>query len=159
VTTEVSSDVDAPEVSTSAEAAIGVATYNAFAASLELAGIELVKIHGERTAPGAATQTRFDLAAGYTQDSGSLQYRYDVTAHFLDKAGIPLGNASASALLVAHNVIGTDAACIEHFGATSGALMAHPYLREVIASTAQRIGFPGVLLPMIKYQPDQPCQD
>ena len=151
--------MDAPEVVTSAEAAIDVATYNAFVASLQLAGIELVKIHGERTAPGTAAQTRFDLAAGYMQDSGSLQYRYDVTAYFLDETGTPLGNASASALLVAHNVIGTEATCIEHFGATSGALMAHPYLREVIASTAQRIGFPGVLLPTIKYQPDQPGQD
>jgi preprotein translocase subunit SecB len=32
--------------------------------------------------------------------------------------------------------------------------MAHPYLREAIASTALRIGFPGVLLPLIKHQPD-----
>lgn len=159
MTTETSSDVDAPEVATPAEAAIDVATYNAFVASLQLAGIELVKIHGERTAPGTATQTRFDLAAGYMQDSGSLQYHYDVTAHFLDEAGAPLGNASASVLLVAHDIIATDVACIEHFGATSGALMAHPYLREVIASTAQRIGFPSVILPMIKYQPDQPSQD
>lgn len=159
MTTEASSDVDAPEVATPAEAAIDVATYNAFVGSLQLAGIELVKIHGERTAPGTATQTRFDLAAGYMQDSGSLQYRYDVAAHFLDEAGAPLGNASASVLLVARDVIATDVACIEHFGATSGALMAHPYLREVIASTAQRIGFPGVLLPTIKYQPDQPRQD
>jgi hypothetical protein len=85
----------------------------------------------------------------------AIQYRYDIATTFLDDAGNALGNASASVLLVTANVPATDVACIEHFGATSGALMVHPYLREVTASTAQRIGFPGVLLPMIKHQPGE----
>jgi hypothetical protein len=133
--------------------------YNSFVAALHLMGIELIKVHGERMASGAASQTRFDLAVGYMLGDGTIQYRYDLAAHFLDDAGIAFGNASASVLLVASNAPTTDVACIEHFGTTSGALMVHPYLREVIASTAQRLGFPGVLLPMIKHQPREPATD
>jgi hypothetical protein len=133
--------------------------YNSFVAALQLMGIEPVKVHGERMASGVALQTRFDLGVGYMLGDGSIQYRYDLAAHFLDDAGIALGNASVSVLLIASNAPTTDVSCIEHFGATSGALMVHPYLREVIASTAQRIGFPGVLLPMIKHQPKGPATD
>lgn len=136
-----------------------ISAYNSFVATLHLTGIELIKVHGERMASGAASQTRFDLTVGYMYNDDEIQYRYDLVAHFLDDAGTALGNASASVLLVASSAPTTDAACIEHFGATSGALMVHPYLREVIASTAQRIGFPGVLLPMIKHQPREPGTD
>lgn len=143
----------------SASAEPDTSAYNSFVAALHLTGIELIKVHGERMASGAASQTRFDLTVGYMLSDGAIQYRYDLAAHFLDDAGIVMGNASASVLLVASNAPTTDVACVEHFGATSGALMVHPYLREVIASTAQRIGFPGVLLPMIKHQPKGPGAD
>lgn len=133
--------------------------YISFVAGLRLTGIELIKVHGERTAPGAASQTRFDLAVGYMLADDAIQYRYDLAAYFLDNDGNDLGNASASVLLVTANAPTTDFACIEHFGATSGALMVHPYLREITASTAQRIGFPGVLLPMIKQQPGEAGTD
>jgi hypothetical protein len=129
-------------------------TYRAFVADLELASIELVKVHGERTADGVAVQTRFDRTAGYMQDGVVIHYRYDLTAHFTDDHATALGSAAASVLITARATTAASAACIEQFGGTSGALVAHPYLREAIASTAQRIGFPGVLLPMIKYQPN-----
>ena len=128
------------------------ATYNAFVGGLELAGIELVRVHGERTEAGAAAQTRFDMSAGYMRDGGAIHYRYDLTAHFTDDRGTALGSAAASVLITAR-AAAADTASIEQFGGTSGALMAHPYLREAIASTALRIGFPGVLLPLIKHQP------
>lgn len=130
-----------------------VEVYNSFVAVLQLTGIEVVKVQGERIAPGTAAQTRFDLTAGYMVNEDALQYRFDVTAHFLDDSGTTVGNSFVSVILAARCAPATDVACIERFGATSAALMVHPYLREAIASTAQRIGFPGVLLPMIKYHP------
>jgi hypothetical protein len=159
VTERPASGTGTPQMTAPVEAIPDAATYNSFIAALQLRGIELVKIHGERTALGTASQSRFDLAAGYMQDSGAIHYRYDVMVHFLDDAGTSLGNASASVLLITSAAGAQDMACIERFGASSGALMAHPYLREAIASTAQRIGFPGVLLPMIKYQPDKLSED
>ncbi len=132
------------------------ATYNAFVADFELAGIELVKIHGERTVAGVATQTRFDLTASYMRDEAVIHYRYEVTAHFVDDHDTVLGNATASIQITIRTDVAVNEACIEQFGGTSGALMAHPYLREAIASTAQRIGFQGVLLPTIKHQPAEP---
>ncbi len=128
------------------------ATYNAFVADLELAGIELVKINGERTAGGVATQTRFDLTATYMRGEGVIHYRYEAIAHLVDEHDTVLGNLAASIQVTVRSDIAVNEACILQFGGTSGALMAHPYLREVVASIAQRIGFPGVLLPMIKHQ-------
>lgn len=132
---------------------------NAFIAGLELAGAGLIKIHGDRIAGGVAVQTRFDLAASYAPDGATIHYRYDITAHFTDEAGTELGNAAASVVLTAHAAAAGSTSCLEQFGGTSGALMAHPFLREAIASTAQRIGSPGVLLPMIKHQPDDSGED
>jgi len=132
------------------------ATYNAFIAGLELVDIELVKVGGERVATGVATQTRFDLAASYLQDEATIRYRYDATARLMNEADTDLGHAAVSVMVTTRIAAAAEAICVERFGGTSGALMAHPYLREAIASTAQRLGFPGVLLPMIKYQPDAP---
>jgi hypothetical protein len=146
-------DSNAVDMAESARAEPEASVYNAFVAALQLTGIELIKVHAERTTSGAASQTRFDLAVGYMSGDDAIQYRYDLAAHFLDDTGTTLGYASVSFLLIASSAATADVACIEHFGATSGALMVHPYLREVTASTAQRIGFPGVLLPMIKHQP------
>jgi hypothetical protein len=145
---------DSIEIKEDGEAELNPDSYNSFVAALQLSGIELVKIQGERTQSGASSQSRFDLSAGYMLDGDAIHYRYDVNVHCLDDTGSVLGNVSASVLLVAMSVAAFDVACVEHFGGTSGALMAHPYLREAVASTAQRIGFPGVLLPMIRYQPD-----
>ena len=138
-------------------AELNSATYNTFVTGFELAGIELVKIHGERITAGVATQTRFDLTASYMRDEAVIYYRYETTAHFVDDHDTVLGNATASIQITIHADVTVDEACIEQFGGTSGALMAHPYLREAIASTAQRIGFQGVLLPAIKQQPAEPA--
>jgi hypothetical protein len=135
------------------------ATYNAFIEGLELAGIEIVRLHAERTTVGIAEQTKFDLTASYMQDDAVIHYRYDLTAHLIDNKGTNLGNAAASVVVTARSVSTVYAACIEQFGATSGALIAHPYLREAVASSAERIGFPGVLLPMIKHQPNQETRE
>jgi hypothetical protein len=102
---------------------------------------------------------KFDLMASYLWDEAVIHYRYEVTAHFIDDHNTVLGCTTASVQITVRTNIAVDETCIEQFGGTSGALMAHPYLREAIASTAQRIGFPGVLLPMIKHQPAEPDKE
>ena len=64
--------------------------YNSFVDGLRLMGIELIKVQGERTASGAASQTRFDLAAGYMFGDDEIQYRYDIAAYFLDDTEVTL---------------------------------------------------------------------
>lgn len=135
------------------------ATYNAFIDDVELVSIEVVRLHAERTIAGPVEQTRFDLSASYMQDGAIIHYRYDLSAHLTDNEGSTLGNAAFSVVVTVHAASTVDAAYIEQFGATSGALMAHPYLREAFASSAQRIGLPGALLPIIKYQPNQEARE
>jgi preprotein translocase subunit SecB len=129
------------------------AAYNAFVADLELDAVDLVKVHGERTGVGHASQIRFDLAASYIQDEMAINYRYEVDAYVIDDDDKPLGTVAVTIQVTAYTTTEVDKDCIEQFGGTSGALIAHPYLREAVASAAQRIGFTGVLLPMIKQRP------
>jgi hypothetical protein len=133
-------------------AKVDSADYKAFVADLELEDIELVQLQCERTDTGVPAETRFDLSASYMQQDTDIHYRYELYAYFMDEVGTYLGSASASLLVTARGATVAAAAHIEHFGGTVGALIAQPYLREAIASTAQRIGFQGVLLPMIKYR-------
>jgi hypothetical protein len=145
-----------PSVHSAVASDLDSETYNSFVEGLELASVEIVKLHAERTNVGKASETAFDLTASYMQDGVAVHYRYDLTACLTDGDGNSLGNIAASALVVTRAADAADPACIEQFGATSGILIAHPYLREAVASSAQRIGFPGVLPPMIKSQPADP---
>jgi len=132
------------------------AIYNSFVADLELVGIEFLKVHGERVVVGVAAHTRFDLTATYQRDDRVIYYRYEATSHFVDDNNVVLGNVMASIQVVVRSKMTPSESCIEQFGATSGSLMAHPYLREAIASTAQRLDFLGVLLPMMKQHLAEP---
>lgn len=122
---------------------------------MEPAAVEVVKLQAERLSDGTAEKTAFDLAASYMQDKLVVRYRYDVRAHLTDEGGASRGSVAVSVLVTARKGGPADQNCVERFGATTGALIAHPYLREAVASSAQRIGFPGVLLPGLTSAPDE----
>ncbi|MCW2608438.1 MAG: hypothetical protein JWO60_3131 [Frankiales bacterium] len=129
--------------------------YNTWLEGLSLSVIEVVAVQAERRRSGPAPATQYQLGAGWSVEENWLFWRYDVTAHLTDDDGTDYGDVQASVLLRGqHRGDDTDPACMERFGATSGTIMAHPYLREVIATTALRLGFVGVMLPMITAQPD-----
>lgn len=130
--------------------------YNAWLAGLDLGAIEIVRLHAERRLSGVAPSTRYELSAGWTAESGQIFWRYDVQAHLTDDEGGDFGDVQASVLLRAeHRDENFDSGCIEQFGATSGTMLAHPFLREAVATTALRLGFPGVMLPMIIALPNE----
>lgn len=127
--------------------------YNAFVTGLTLGQVEFVRVNGERLLPGRGTESRFELAGGYQRDGGTVHYRYDLSAELLDEANGVLGRVEVSAVLTAIGDV-LDDRIVERFGATSGAMIVHPFLREAVASTASRVGFPGVLLPLMTVQPE-----
>jgi hypothetical protein len=135
------------------ESEMGAAAHDTFAADFGPAAIELVEVYGERAADGVATQSRFGLTAEYMRQDADIHYRYNLTAHFTDDFGTAVGRASVSVLVIIRIADGTDAAYIEKFGATSAALVARPYLRDAISSTAERIGFPGILPSNVENPP------
>lgn len=133
--------------------------YNTWLAGLNLSVIEIVRLHAERRLSGAAPATRYELGAGWTAEGDQIFWRYDVQAHLTDDEGSDYGDVQVSVLLRGeHREQDFDAGCIEQFGATSGTMMAHPFMREAVSTTALRLGFPGVMLPMITAQPDEPVE-
>lgn len=128
--------------------------YNAFLAGISLQAIELASLRGERRAAGDAPLTKFESEAAYQVGDNALYYRFDVHAHLTDETDTDYGEVSAS-VIVSIEVKSIPAeACLERFGGTSAAMMAHPYLREALANTALRMGFQGVLLPTLVQQPE-----
>lgn len=129
------------------------AAYNAFLGSANLVGINVVAISGERRASGDAPMTEVDLHAAFQCEEPYIHYRFDVVANLTDEDGTDFGSVNASVIVTLSVPELPSRECVEMFGATSATMMAHPYLREVVASTAQRLGFPNVLLPMILQNP------
>jgi hypothetical protein len=133
--------------------------YNAFVASVALTAINVVGVGGERRMAGDASQTRFDLTAGYQIEDGAIHYRFDAIGHLADPAGADYGQVSAAVVVtLTLTEPAPPPACVERFGGQSAAMMAHPYLREALGSTALRLGFGGVLLPMVTRQPAPPVE-
>lgn len=124
-------------------------TYNAFVESAELAGVDIVSVSGERRLPGEPPLVRFDLTAGYQVEGGTIRYRFDGVANLSDSEGQDYGEVRAAVVVSVNVEPDPDPACVQMFGAMTTTMTAHPYLREALATTAARIGFPGVLLPFL----------
>lgn len=125
--------------------------YNAFVAQANLAQIDVARILAERVAPGESKETAFETRLGFMVGEGALHWRFDCTANVVDADGVTLGLVETAVIVTTEYV--NDAPSREVmvlFGNTSAALIAHPYLRETIATAAQRIGLPNVLLPALR---------
>ena len=128
------------------------AGYSSFIASVSLASVDVVAVDGERRSAGQPSHTRFDLEAGYRLEDGVVRYRFSVTGHLTDEEEEDYGHVGASVVVTVNAPKSPDPACVDLFGSTSATMIAQPYLRETIATTAQRIGFAGILLPMLIQQ-------
>jgi len=136
--------------------------YQLFVDSLELNTIETVEFGGARFRPGFAPQTKFSVETGYVLESGTIYFRFNVRAQLLEEEGRqesdedttdPLGELGVTLLLIfqfAEPNAEPDPEHIERFGSEQATTMAFPYLREAIQVIAQRLNFPGVVLPMIQ---------
>jgi preprotein translocase subunit SecB len=148
----------------SADASEGVAplatadptVYNAYIAGLAVRDVEVVRVYAERHATVEPSEVKFDTALGYARQEGAVNYRYDVTARLVDAEGSDVARVEVAAVLVTESTSPSDEATVAQFAGTSGAMIAFPFLREAIATTAQRIGYPGVLMPIIRTNPDAP---
>ena len=122
--------------------------YNAFVAGLALEEIQLVRVSGERRIAGEPSELGFGFGGGFAVEADRLQIRYDVTAQLLGDEAAVLSEVQASVVVVLAMAEAGSPECFNRFAGSSGALMAHPYLREVVQSTAARLGHPGVVVPM-----------
>lgn len=130
-------------------------TYNTFVASITLDAINVVSIEAERQTAGEATLTRFELVAGYQIENSAIHYRFESTGHLTDETGADYGHVRAAVVVtLALMAPAPPIDCVERFGSQSALMMAHPYLREALATTALRLGFNGVLLPLLIQQPE-----
>lgn len=141
-------------------AGVSAEQYNAWLSGVRLGAIEVVRVHAERRRGGVAPQTAYGLGVGWASEGGRIFWRYDVTAHLTDDESTDFGEVQVSVVLsVEHDRSDADPACLELFGSTSGAMMTHPYLREAVATTALRVGFPGVMMPMMTtLDPEPPAE-
>lgn len=127
--------------------------YNSFVSNVSLGSILLDHVAAVRTSGGDAARTTFELNVNYQLADEALLYRFAVHASLLAEDDTEVGTADAGVVVNIQTRTTPDDASIAYFGSTSAAMMAHPFLREAIASTAQRIGFAGVMLPLMVQNP------
>jgi preprotein translocase subunit SecB len=119
-----------------------------------LAGIETVRIHGERLAGGASPSTEYRLEENYAllPEDDRVAFRLDVVADLRgDDETVTVAQVEVS-IVVLYDIDGVsdeDRAALELFGASNVTVSAYPFLREAVAATALRLGFPGVNLPLL----------
>lgn len=135
-------------------APIDAGMYNAYVAGLTLHNVELVRLFAARTGPGRLAKADFATDLSYAQAEQVVNYRYDVAAKLSDEDGEEIGRVEVAAVVVTSSTAPADEAIIGQFSSTSAAMMAFPFLREAVASTAQRIGFPGVVMPIVRAEPE-----
>lgn len=126
--------------------------FAAFVSRLELGRIQVAKIVANRVAEGEAAETNFETRIGFLADDDAIHWRFDCSATILGAEDETLGVVEVGVIVTAE-YSGQPTPTPEimaKFGETSAGFMATPFLREAIASTAQRIGLPNVLLPMVR---------
>lgn len=122
--------------------------YNAWVAGLAIEEVQLVKLAGERKVAGEPASLGFGFTGGFANDAVHLRIRYEVSAGVLAEDGTVLTDIEASVVVVLTMSERGTPECYNRFAGSNGALMAHPYLREVVQATAARLGHPGVIVPM-----------
>lgn len=131
-----------------------VEEYNQFVGQVEIAGIDTVVLHAERHRAGTSPVTQFSTGAGWLHEGPHAAYRFDVQAVPLGDDEQPVATIKVS-LVVNLDHVPEDSSpqVLERFGANAVTMMAFPFLREAVATMAQRLNLPGVILPMIQQQP------
>lgn len=127
--------------------------YNAFVSGIEIEEIQLVHVSGERKVAGEPANVGYSLGGGFHVEGERLQLKYDVTASVLGTGSDVLSEIRASVVVVLKLATPGTPECYNLFAGTSGTLMVHPYLREIVQSTAARLGHQGLILPMVKAMP------
>jgi hypothetical protein len=94
--------------------------------------------------------TSWDVSARWQLELPHVFWRYDVTARLTDEAGTDFGSIEVGVMLTGRVSQPPSVECVTQFGGHDGMPIAYPFLREAIASTALRLGFTGILLPLQK---------
>lgn len=139
-------------------AALSAESYNEFVAGITLGEIVTTKLSAERTGPGEAGASRFDIQGGVAVEDGTLQCQFTVTAHILTDEDQQIGSVEVVLVTLFGANPQPSPAAAEQFARTSAATIAMPYLREAVASAALRVGFPGVTMPLYIAMPSQEGQ-
>jgi len=125
--------------------------YNAFIHGSQLLGIDTTNLHADRLRPGAAPTTSYELESNFSVVDKSLFLRFECTATLKGDDGEPVAHVRV-AMVLAFSFVGPEpsVAVVQRFTENVGLMMITPNLREAIHSTALRLGYTGVTLPIMK---------
>jgi preprotein translocase subunit SecB len=129
--------------------------YNAVVRRLRLRHLEVTRLSAQKLAPGPSPETNYQISSTYVQDveNSVLYYRFEVGAQLLGRSDDDVVATVEGTVVAVYEVRdGTDEIppdICEAYGTMSVPFVVHPYLRELVSSTAARLGFFGVTMPTI----------
>jgi hypothetical protein len=142
----VTDDSSTPESSIDRQAALS------FVHTLGNPQLTLVKLAAERFMPDAAPTTNYVHQLGFAYQDAAVYYRHEVEATMIAEDGSTQVAKVTATVLAAFQLVAEalepPSAVVEFFGDTSVPLITTPFLREVISTTASRLGILGVSLPL-----------
>jgi hypothetical protein len=153
-------DVEPSTTAAAEVASIDSATFNELVAQARLHTVQQVRVFAERYDAGPSPVTNYAVSSSYgvADEQDRVAYRFDVEAMLLGEDEQSQVGRVEGSFVVIYDIAGARSAApamLELFGATSVPLVVHPFLREAVANTAARLGFPGVFMPTSVYGPRQ----
>lgn len=123
---------------------------NSLVDAMKVVHIEVVSFSGQRVRPGPAPNSTFQVTIGAGMRDERLVYRFDVAATLNGKDGKEVGkvDVALAATFEMPPEFEPQAWLIERLGGTA-VHIAFPHLRENIQSLAARLGYLGVLMPVL----------
>ena len=123
----------------------------------EVVNIEVVAFSGQRFRPGAAPNTEYQLAVTVAGTEDRLQYQFDVAATLGGEDAAPVAEVKASIVMGFRLPEGfTLEQWVPDQLSRTALHMGYPHLREAIQSLASRLGYLGVVMPVLRMGNEQP---
>lgn len=127
--------------------------YREFVAGLELQRIDTLAVRAERLTHGEMDESAVALDSSFAVDAAqsAVFYKYDVNVTVSGQDDARLGEVEVTVVLVFRAAsLDVPVELVERFGATAAYMMGYPYLREAVSTLAARVGFPGLMLPVVR---------
>lgn len=126
--------------------------YLAFVAGVEVQWIEVVLLHAEKRSVNASNDFEVQIGGGNALAEDHFLSRFEAKASVTDADGDDAAQLQVALIIKFSSETVPDEELVERFSRSTGVMMATPYLRENLASLAQRTNVEGVLLPLVRLQ-------
>lgn len=130
------------------------AAYLDFVTGVEIEWIEVVQLRADKHGVNPSEDFQVQIGGANALGDDHFLSRFEAKASVKDSEGEDVANFEVALIIKFSSPPHPDADLVERFARSTGIMLATPYLRENLSSLAQRVNVKGVVMPLIRMQPD-----